>query len=295
MVSAQSVALDVAQALLSDRALRSLDQLLRLAPELLTPVQPLPFNRALAGPRRVAWAEISIPEVKAIRELCGGTLNDVALTTITGAIRRYARLHGVPLKHRLLRVMVPVSLRKSHETGTGNRVSMLPVSIPLDVADPRKLLNLVRQRTETLKNSRVADLIALWASWVGSTPAPIQAMLGPVAALLPMPPFNLVCTNVPGPQFPLYALGHQMLTYHPYVPIGSEMGVGIAMQSYNQKLYFGLTGDVDAAPDLDRLKKFMDDSFAALRKAAGVMPAHKPRRARARAAEFPVSAAAAAD
>ena len=120
-------------------------------------------------------------------------------------------------------------------------------------------------------------------------------MLGPVAALLPMPPFNLVCTNVPGPQFPLYALGHQMLTYHPYVPIGSEMGVGIAMQSYNQKLYFGLTGDVDAAPDLDRLKKFMDDSFAALRKAAGVMPAHKPRRARARAAEFPVSAAAAAD
>lgn len=288
ILSAQSVVLNVAQALTSDRTLRAFDQLARLTPELLTPVEPLPFNRPLAGPRRVAWTEISIPEVKAIREACGGTLNDVALTVVAGAIRRYALLHRVTLKRRLLRVMVPVSLRGPDGwQGLGNRVSMLPVSIPLDVASPRKLLKLVHARTETLKNARVADMIALAASWVGSTPAPIQAMLGPLAAMLPTPPFNLVCTNVPGPQFPLYALGHEMLTYHPYVPIGSEMGVGIAIQSYNHKLYIGLTGDVAAAPDLDRLRKFIDEAFAALRKAAGVALVAGPK--------IPVSTAAAAD
>jgi len=154
---------------------------------------------------------------------------------------------------------------------------MLPVSIPLDISSPKKLLAAVHERTEALKNARVADLVALMATWMGTTPAPVQAFLGPVAALLPLPPFNLVCTNVPGPQFPLFALGHEMLTYHPYVPIGSEMGVGCAIQSYSGELYIGLTGDAGAAPDIDRLRNFMDQAFAALQKAAGIHPPPKRR------------------
>ncbi len=276
MLATQSALLNIAQALTSDQALRGFDQLARLVPELLTPVQRLPFNRPLAGPRKVAWSEFSIPEVKAIRVACGGTLNDVALTVVTHAIRSYALLHGVSVKHRLLRLMVPVNLRPPEgSNGLGNRVSMLPVSIPLDISDPVKLLNAVRERTETLKNARVADLLSLIATWVGTAPAPIQALLGPVAALLPLPPFNLVCTNVAGPQFPLYALGRQMLTYYPYVPVGSEMGVGCAIQSYNQKLYFGLTGDVAAAPDIHRLKTFLNRAFADLRQSARVASPRK--------------------
>ncbi len=282
VLATQAAALEIAQALASDSAGRNIDQLLRLVPELLTPVERLPFNQPLAGPRRLAWTTIPIPEVKIIRQACGGTLNDVVLTVLTGAIQRYAKLHGVSLKRRLLKLMVPVSLRRDvKENGLGNRVSMLPVSIPLDIANPVKLLKEVHQRTEALKNAHVADLLSLMATWAGTAPAPVQALLGPVAARLPLPPFNLVCTNVPGPQFPLYALGRKMLTYYPYVPIGSEMGVGCAIQSYDHKLYFGLTGDVGAAPDIDRLRRFLVEAFRALRVAAG---AKVPRERRAKAA-----------
>ncbi|MBZ5609437.1 MAG: wax ester/triacylglycerol synthase family O-acyltransferase [Acidobacteriia bacterium] len=281
MLSAQAATLNIVQSLMSDQALRGLDQLLRLVPELLAPVERLPFNQACLGPRKVAWSEFSIPEVKKVREACGGTLNDVVLTVVTSAVRRYAELHGAPVKNRLLRLMVPVNLRREGEpNGLGNRVSMLPVSVPLDLRDPVKLLDAIRQRTEALKTARVADLIHLLATWVGATPAPLQALLDPLTSLLPVPPFNLVCTNVPGPQAPLYVLGREMLTYYPYVPIGNEMGLGCAIQSYNHKLYFGLTGDAAVVPDIDRLKRFLDQALQELRQAAGVGVAKAHRRPR---------------
>ncbi len=271
VLSAQSAALNMAQALMSDRALRGLDQLVRLVPELLTPVERLPFNQPCSESRRVAWTEIPMPKVKAIREACGGTLNDVVLTVVTLAVSRYARMHAVPVKGRLLRLMVPVNLRREDDdNGLGNRVSMLPVSAPLDVRDPVKLIEEIRGRTEALKNARVADLIHLIATWVGMTPVPLQAAVGPLSSLLPVPPFHMVCTNVPGPQVPLYALGRKMLTYYPYVPIANQMGLGCAIQSYNQTLYVGLTADAVAAPDVGRLQQFLDQSFHELCRAAGV-------------------------
>ncbi len=210
-------------------------------------------------------------EVKSIREICGGTLNDVVLTVVTLAVSRYAQLHGASVKGRLLRLMVPVNLRREGTgNGVGNRVSMLPVSAPLGVHDPVKLLDQIRERTEALKNARVADLIHLVATWMGMTPVPLQAAVGPLSNLLPVPPFNMVCTNVPGPQVPLYALGRKMLTYYPYVPIANQMGVGCAIQSYNQTLYVGLTADAQAAPDVGRLKQFVDEAFHELCQAAGV-------------------------
>jgi diacylglycerol O-acyltransferase len=288
ILSAQAAALNVAQSLVSDQALRGFDQLLRLAPELLTPVERLPFNQPCRGPRKVTWSEASIPDVKAIREKCGGTLNDVVLTVVTSAVRRYVELHGAPVKNKLLRLMVPVNLRRDqNHTGLGNRVSMLPVSIPLDIRDPVELLDAIRQRTEALKSARVADFIHLFSMWMGATPAPLQALMGPLSSLLPVPAFNMVCTNVPGPQFPLRILGREMLTYYPYVPIGNEMGVGCAIQSYNQKLYFGLTADVEAAPDVARLKRFLDQAFQELRRAAGVAPPVR-RRPRRKPAKMPV-------
>jgi len=278
VLSAQSAALDVAQALVSDRAVRGLDQLLRLVPELLTPVERLPFNQPCSAGRKVAWAEIPMAEVKSIREACGGTLNDVVLTVVTSAVSRYAELHGVKLKGRLLRLMVPVNLRREGiDNGLGNRVSMLPVSAPLDVRDPVKLLDEIRRRTEALKNAHVADLIHLIATWLGMTPVPMQAAVGPLSSLLPVPPFNMVCTNVPGPQVPLYALGRKMLTYYPYVPIANQMGVGCAIQSYNQTLYVGLTADAVAAPDIGRLKQFVDRAFHELCRAAGVKTRPRPK------------------
>jgi diacylglycerol O-acyltransferase len=286
VLSAQAAALNVAQALVSDQALRGLDQLTRLIPELLTPVERLPFNQPCLGPRKVAWTEISIPEVSAVRKASGGTLNDVVLTVVTLAVQRYSELHGAALKNRLLRLMVPVNLRHdANHNGLGNQVSLLPVSVPLDIRDPLKLLNAIRRRTEALKHVPVADFIHLFATWMGTTPVPLQALIGPLATLLPVPPFNMVCTNVPGPQLPLYAFGHKMLTYYPYVPIGNEMAVNCAIQSYDHKLYFGLTADRAAAPDVARLRNFLDHAFVSLKKAAGLGATARTHRSKVASAD----------
>jgi diacylglycerol O-acyltransferase len=271
VVSAQWAALDVAQALVSERATGALEQLARLVPELLTPLERLPFNQPCSSGRKVAWTEIGMAEMKAIRAACGGTVNDVVLTVVTLAVSRYAQLHGFPLKGRRLRLMVPVNVRREGiDNGLGNRVSALPVSAPLDVRDPVKLLEAIRRRTEALKEARVADLIHLIGEWMGMTPVPLQAAVAPLSSLLPGPPFHMVCTNVPGPQVPLYALGRKMLAYYPYVPIANQMGVGCAIQSYNQVLYVGLTADAAAAPDVGRLRQFMDSAFRELCRASGV-------------------------
>ena len=110
---------------------------------------------------------------------------------------------------------------------------------------------------------------------MGILPAPVQALVGAIATT-PIPAFNMVSTNVPGPQVPLYASGKRMVAYYPHVPVGYAVGVGCAIMSYDQKLYFGLTSDVRAMPDVERLKQFLDESFLELRTAAGV-PETQPK------------------
>jgi WS/DGAT/MGAT family acyltransferase len=281
VLAAQSESLDVAQALFTDGTLQALDQLRRLGPEIATPVLPLPFNQPCSAARNVTWTEIPMPEVKAIREKLGGTLNDVVLAVLTAAVRCYVELHGVNVHRRSLRLMVPVNLRRpGADNGLGNRVSLLPVNTPLDLRNHAKLLDEIRQRTEALKRARVADWIHLAVTWMGMTPVPLQAATGTLSNLLPIPPFHMICTNVPGPQVPLHALGRKMLTYYPYVPIANQMALCCAIQSYNQVLYVGLTGDAAAVPDLGRMKQFIDVAFRELCRAARVHRTTQPRQPR---------------
>ena len=162
----------------------------------------------------------------------------------------------------------------------GNRVSVLPLSIPLDISDPARRLEAVSFRTEAMKNARIADLLGLVGTWLNAAPAPLQGTLSALPMASPLTPvFNVICTNTRGPDSPIYTVGKRMLTYYPFVPLGHEMGVGFALTSYNGKLYFGITGDAKAAPDVDRLREFLDVSFAELRKAAGLAansPLRKP-------------------
>jgi hypothetical protein len=108
-------------------------------------------------------------------------------------------------------------------------------------------------------------------------PTSLQGFAGPLASQLPITPFNLVCTNVPGPQFPLYLLGHKMLQWYPYVPVGGEMAVNCAILSYDGKVYFGFSGDVHAAPDLRRMEKLLLTSFQELRDAVALRNPEKKR------------------
>lgn len=241
-----------------------------LLPTVTTPVQILPFNRPNSGERYLVWNVISFPEARAIRAAIGGTVNDVVLTVLSGAIARYARLHGQKTTGRNLRVMVPVSMRREDQRGAlGNLVSVLPVEIPLDIEKPIERLQYLTKKTSELKGSRLAESINVFSALMGTVPASVQALFGSLANTS-IPPFNTVCTNVPGPQIPLYALGNRLIAWYPYVPVGYGMGVGCAIMSYDQKLFFGLTSDPQIMPDVERLKEFVDESFVELREAAGV-------------------------
>jgi diacylglycerol O-acyltransferase len=247
------------------------DELTNLLPELTISTQRLRFNVLYRGPQKFGWVEIPLAEVKAVKQSCGTSVNDVILALVTATIRRYLELHGDRVKGRQLRMMVPVNLRGNDgPRDLGNRISLVPVTVPLDIRNPRKLLAAVHKRTELLKRAHTAELVSLAGGLIGMFPNSAQAVAGHIISRLPFTPFNMVCTNVPGPQQPLYLLGHKMLHCYPYVPVGGEMALNCAILTYNGTAYFGFSGCMHAAPDLRRLETFLQLSFTELREAAGV-------------------------
>ena len=272
LLSLQTDYLNLVQTMASSQITQAVADVAPLLAELALPADRLPFNRPCSGERRITWSEFSFPEARAIRGALGGTVNDVALTVLTGAVSRYVKMRGEHVARRFCRFMVPVNVRREEQRGNlGNQVSALLVNVPLDVEDPAERIKLIHKRTEALKNARLADVLHLVSNAGGLAPAPLQALVMALPFVtLPAPVFNMVSTNVPGPQIPLYAGGHQMMNYYPHVPVGNDMGMGCAIQSYNQKITFGITSDYAAAPDAHHMQEFLFESFAELRKAAGL-------------------------
>lgn len=255
-----------------------------LLPEFSLSTQRLRFNVLYKGPQKFACAEIPLAEIKDIRHACGTSVNDVILSLVTAAIRRYLQLHGDRVKGRQFRMMVPVNLRGTERPGElGNRISLVPVTVPLDIRNPRKLLAAVHKRTELVKRAHTAELVSLAGGLIGMVPNSTQALAGHIISRLPFTPFNMVCTNVPGPQYPLYLLGHKMLHCYPYVPVGGEMALNCAILTYDGTAYFGFSGDVHAVPDLRRLEAFLKLSFTELREAAVVDFTRKQQRKQGKA------------
>ena len=259
------------------------DELSKLLPEITAFTERLRFNVLYRGPQKFAWSEIPLDDVKTIRRKFGASVNDVILALVTSTIRRYVEFHADPVKKRLFRMMVPVNLRgEDSSSAWGNRISLVPVTIPLDIRNPKKLLIAVHKRTEFLKRVHAPEIVSLAGGLIGIFPSALQAAIGPLASRLPVTPFNMVCTNVPGPQYPLYLLGHRMLHWYPYVPVGGEMALNCASLSYDGKLGLGFSGDVHAAPDLNRLERLLQLSFAELQEAAGIRPPENKKTSRRR-------------
>jgi len=252
-------------------------ELLRVASDLAAPAGRLPFNVVCNGPQKFAWTEVPLADIKAIKNACGGTVNDVVLAAVTLAFGRYAELRGVDLKGRSLRIVVPVNVRgNGRAMELGNQISFVPVALPLDLRDPLKLLALVTERVEFRKRTRVADFVGLLGGLLSTRPNAFWKNVGPVVSQLPLSLCNIICTNIPGPQVPLYFMGHKMISWYPWVPIGGLMGINCAILTYNGTAFFGFTGDVKAAPDLEQLEKFVDQSFAELRAGADTGTEAKP-------------------
>jgi diacylglycerol O-acyltransferase len=267
------------------RTNRALAGFARLLPEMAAPAERLPFNVVCRGPQQYRWAELPLAEINAVKRAFGVTVNDVVLSVVASVIRRYAELHDVDTRGRTVRIIVPVNVRHNgDETKLGNRITFVPVTLPLDARDARALVAAVATRTCALKTAGVAELVGLAGTILGTVPSPLQATLAPIASQLPLSLCNTICTNVPGPQVRLYLLGHKMLTCYPYVPIGGEMGMNCAVLTYDGTAYIGFTGDVHAIPDLQVLEKFVTESFAEIRQAAGVKRSIAKRQTRRREA-----------
>ncbi|MGH9843459.1 MAG: wax ester/triacylglycerol synthase family O-acyltransferase [Blastocatellia bacterium] len=284
-VEFQNGLLNLTEALTNDETRASMQRAGRDWPQLIRPVSMMPFNGPGSGDRKLVWNTFSFAEARAIRAALGGTVNDVVLTALSGAVARYVEGHGQQVAGRNLRVMVPVSLRQEDKRGAlGNLVSILPVDLPLDLRDPKARFRCVNEKTGAMKAGRVAEGLNLFSALMGVVPPPMQALLGALSsANLPLPPFNMVSTNVPGPQVPMYAMGKKMIAYYPYVPVGFAIGCGCAIMSYDQHLSFGLTADTKAMPDVERLRDCLYESFYELRAAAGVEEI-KPQVMKAKAA-----------
>jgi len=282
LIAAEACVLSMAQVLFSERAQQGLEGLTGLLPELAASSQRLPFNKPCSGDRKACWTDVDFGQVKAIKEALGGTVNDVVLTMVSRAIGRYVKLHKEPVAGRFVRIVCPVSVRQDTGESLGNQISFLPVALPLDVRDARRNLEAVSKRMEIMKSARAADLVALLASWIGAAPPPMQAMFWTAIPLvpLPVPLLNMICTNVPGSPVPLYSCGRRMLTSYPYVPTGYELGIGVAVQSYAGKLFFGFTADAKVAPDVGKLRDFVDEAFRELCRVAGTRKEPKKPRAR---------------
>jgi len=284
-VAAQAGLLSLADGLLGDHGQKALQELGTLLPEVLKAPERFSFNKLCSGDRKFCWTEVDFAEVQAIRAALGGKVNDCILSVVVRAVARYIRLHGEKVDGRFLRVVCPVNLRGDEKgESLGNRITFLPVVLPLDVSDPAEMLRAVASRMEIMKNVRAAELLAIAGSFLGAAPAPLQEMFwrGLPLVPLPLPLLNLICTNISGSPSALYTVGRRMVASYPQVPTGYELGFGIAVQSYDGKLFFGLTADAHVTPDAGRLRDYIQICFKELSKAAGVGSAPAKRTARAK-------------
>lgn len=240
---------------------------------------PTPLNGPIGPHRRFDWLSMDLAEIKELRRELGGSLNDIVLTVVTGAVRRFFARRGVTTRGLDFRVMAPVSVRAADERGQlGNRVSAWMIDLPIALADPRQQLERIAARTRQLKESRRAvgaDVLSQAADW---TPSALLALgARNVTRLLP---FNMVVTNVPGPQIPMYLLGARLLEAYPHVPLVDGLGLGIALLSYDGRIAWGFNADYDVVPDLADFVADVGAAYAALREAAARLPARAPATAK---------------
>jgi diacylglycerol O-acyltransferase len=190
-------------------------------------------------------------------------VNDVVLATVAGALRRFLIRRGVDVVPLDVRVMAPVSIRTDEEHETlGNQISAWMVPMPLRERDPQRRLRKIREATERLKKAKPALSTALLAGMGEWTPTALLS-LGARVAVRALP-FNLVVTNVPGPQQGLYLLGGKMVDNFGFIPLMDSLCLGVVLFSYAGKLCWGFTAEWDLVPDLDDFVGDVSTSFREL-------------------------------
>jgi WS/DGAT/MGAT family acyltransferase len=229
---------------------------------------PSPFNVRVGPHRRFTWVHSDLGEFKAVKNALGGTVNDVVLAVVAGALGRFMRLHGHTTDDLELKAMVPVSVRADVERGAlGNRVAAMWAPLPVGMTDPVQRLLRIRRAMDGIKDSGQAVGAQVITRLSGFAPPTIMAQAARLQARQRL--FNVVVTNIPGPQLPLYVLGRELDAMYPMVPLAENTALGIAILSYNGQLNFGLTADYDALSDAETLADELRSTIEELVAAAG--------------------------
>jgi WS/DGAT/MGAT family acyltransferase len=233
----------------------------------LNPAPDTPLNVPIGPHRRILWVENELADFKEIKNLLGGTVNDVVLTVVTGALRRFLRSRGVRTEGLELRALVPVSIRADDQRGqAGNQIAAMRGPLPVYADDPLECLKIVRQEMGSLKDSKQALGAEVIAGLQDFAPPTLLAQASRLNFSTRL--FNVIVTNVPGPQFPLYLQGRELQQIVPVAFLPEDHAMAIAIMSYNGSLDFGLLGDFDAMPDLDFVAAAIEETTDELLRAA---------------------------
>ncbi|MGN6276730.1 MAG: WS/DGAT/MGAT family O-acyltransferase [Solirubrobacterales bacterium] len=231
------------------------------------------FNVEIGPHRRFQMTQTDLGDLKRVKNAHGGTVNDVILSIVAGGIGRYLRARGHDTEGLELRAMVPVSVRAPEEHGAlGNRITAMMAPLPVWCEDPVERLHVVTEEMGDLKSSGQAvgaEILTKLTDFAPGTIVSQAARLQPAQRF-----FNLVVTNVPGPQFPLYVLGRKMESIFPMVPLARRQALCVGIMSYNGQVNFGLIGDYDAMADLD---SFALDLEAATQEVLETAPGKKAK------------------
>jgi WS/DGAT/MGAT family acyltransferase len=249
----------------------------------LVPASDTPLNLELGPHRRFDWWTLDLAPVREIKKRLGGTVNDVVLATVAGALGRFLEQRGIDRARQrtmTLRAMVPVSVRPASQRGTtGNQIALWAAPLPIEELDPKKRLAAVSRTTASLKHSKQAlgaEVLAAVSEWTVPT---LLSLASRVAYRNRAA--NLVVTNVPGPQVPLYLLGARVLETYPMLNLLTQQSLGVALFSYAGRLHWGFMADWDLVPDLHDYVVATARAFDELCDAAGVeRPAAASRDAR---------------
>lgn len=236
-----------------------------------------PFNVEISPYRRFEWVDAELAELKRIKDTVGGSVNDVVLAAVAGALGRWMRARGHATAGLELKAMVPISVRTADQHGQlGNQVSTMYAPLPVGIEDPGERLRAVQAAMGDLKESKQAVGASILTGLADFAPPTILGQAGRLQSRQRF--FNTVVTNIPGPQFPLYLLGRELEAIYPMVPLAKRQAVCFGVMSYNGRVHFGLIGDYDAMADLGSLARDLRESIAELATLAPE-PKRRPRRA----------------
>jgi diacylglycerol O-acyltransferase / wax synthase len=233
----------------------------------LNPAPDTPLNVEIGPHRRLVWVRRELSDFKRVKDALGGTVNDVVLATVAGALQKWLRSRGVRTEGLELRALVPVSIRPRESRGElGNQLAAMRGPLPVYVEDPVARLQVVRHAMDGLKESKQALGAEVLAGMQALAPPTIFAQASRLNFSTRL--FNLLVTNVPGPQFPLYVLGRRLRDLFPVAFLPQKHALAVAIMSYDGGMDFGLLGDYDAMPDLERLGEMLSESLDELLAAA---------------------------